>query len=657
MKSKKSYFNLTVFKKNIASSWPVWASYLAILIVYLPLMSGLQFASMSQYMKDAQLASNRLELLQSLLSPELVIVLNALWSLFAVIVVFKYLYSSKMANMIHSLPVTRMELYVTNIISCMVMLIGAQIIAFVLEVFVCIAFEVTAMTALLEWLFYMGGTVVLFLSMAVFCTFLSGNTFATAFYYVLINFIYEGFRYVFGMFIGFFAYGIGMTDFAYGSRDVFEVLSPLFYLENHLFAWQIYTEQTNDPSGIEIITTGVSMTGGVYILRYLVVAVVLFILGGVMYQKRKLELAGDMVSIPFVRPVMRWLLGIGAGAAIAIVGYVFLASGGISIGLFGVIVVYILAGVVAFMAAQMLIRKTFRIFTKRFLLETMAFCCGLIIVFGGVKVYADVEEKYIPDPSDVVCVTVDYDYTVVYENNQFDFVQELQEYLITHKDELYDYGQNDVAEYGNCISITYQLKDQKYLRRTYYLKDGDDKDYVVGLLREQEQKEENAMNYLLGSAILSEDDLVKVQFSDYVLPQGEEQIYDSTGDDFNKAMYEAVVQDLKEGNLLKYNYYFDENSNDVSYYQTVILNYVSTQKRYEKYSENHVGWSGIDRFDYWTEESKDGIAEHTKLYIENRISFGKDSKHIIQCLIDYGYIDSVDDLIDSYEYDYSGEIQ
>ena len=52
----------------------------------------------------------------------------------AALAVFSYLYSAKSTNMMHALPVNRLELYVTNYLSGLIFLIVPEIITFFITV-------------------------------------------------------------------------------------------------------------------------------------------------------------------------------------------------------------------------------------------------------------------------------------------------------------------------------------------------------------------------------------------------------------------------------------------------------------------------------------------------------------------------------------------
>ena len=142
MKSKTCCFNKTIFKKNMTHFWPLWALYSCYLIVSLPV--GLWF-NMRYYLQDDSYSQLQRQVyaisgaMRAAMNP----VITFAFAAVMIMAVFSYLYSAKNTNMIHSLPVDRRELFVTNIISASAFMIVPQILTFIITVFVCIGAHIT----------------------------------------------------------------------------------------------------------------------------------------------------------------------------------------------------------------------------------------------------------------------------------------------------------------------------------------------------------------------------------------------------------------------------------------------------------------------------------------------------------------------------------
>lgn len=150
MKSKTCCFNKTIFKKNMTHFWPLWALYSCYLIVSLPV--GLWF-NMRYYLQDDSYSQLQRQVyaisgaMRAAMNP----VITFAFAAVMIMAVFSYLYSAKNTNMIHSLPVDRRELFVTNIISASAFMIVPQILTFIITVFVCIGAHITNIQYILYW--------------------------------------------------------------------------------------------------------------------------------------------------------------------------------------------------------------------------------------------------------------------------------------------------------------------------------------------------------------------------------------------------------------------------------------------------------------------------------------------------------------------------
>lgn len=178
MRSKTSFFNKAIYKKNMTLYWPIWVCYL---IYGMAKLGGSLWSGLQQMTKITE-------------ERKLVVIVNSLsmwvdiWVIAAVVTVtgmamFSYLFSSKSANMIHALPVTRKELFFTNVISGLSVLWIPQIVTFVLSVLVCLANGIALVQYLGIWLLSVMGISFFLFSTVVFCAMLTGQLFALPVYF------------------------------------------------------------------------------------------------------------------------------------------------------------------------------------------------------------------------------------------------------------------------------------------------------------------------------------------------------------------------------------------------------------------------------------------------------------------------------------------
>ena len=156
MKSKTSFFNKTLFLKNITLFWPIWALYTFIIMIYVDgsLFFGFRHNNLwnNYELTKMQEIDNQIRVLNGATSITTLIVVVSIAALVVGMALFNYLFTSKSANMLHSLPITRVQHFGTNLISGLVMLWVPQIIAFLIGVLICLSYGVTYINIMGIWL-------------------------------------------------------------------------------------------------------------------------------------------------------------------------------------------------------------------------------------------------------------------------------------------------------------------------------------------------------------------------------------------------------------------------------------------------------------------------------------------------------------------------
>ena len=146
MKSKISFFNKTIFRKNVTLFWPIWGAYLLFLLISQPGILWLEYSQnqldggLADSVKNAaRLMQDNIASLEIIMNMPLLVIQTAVMAVITVMAVFRYLCVAKNTNMVHALPVTRTELFGTNVISGLVFMYVPQILSFFLMMAVCLA--------------------------------------------------------------------------------------------------------------------------------------------------------------------------------------------------------------------------------------------------------------------------------------------------------------------------------------------------------------------------------------------------------------------------------------------------------------------------------------------------------------------------------------
>lgn len=134
---------------------------------------------------------------------------------------------------------------------------------------------------------------------------------------------------------------------------------------------------------------------------YAAVGIALLVLVWWLYKKRPSETAGDAMSFRWLQPIARWSIGLCGGWGLGLfLNYVMLGSSSFA----GLLICQLVMGVICFFAAQMLLKKKFRIFTSRWWVETLALVLTLLAVTLCIKLDITGYQHRVPDAEDVTSV-------------------------------------------------------------------------------------------------------------------------------------------------------------------------------------------------------------------------------------------------------------
>lgn len=614
MKSKTFCFNRTIFKKNVTHYWPVWALYLAYLLLTMPfLIWQISTYSYSGYDEMARMY----DIMRSAVSMQVVPFPTFAAAAVMALAVFSYLYSAKSANMIHALPVNRLELYITNYLSGLAFLIIPQLIAFLAAVIVCLANDITCIQYLFYGTLIQMGTAFFAYSFAVFVAMFTGQMLAMPFYFVIMNYLYVGCVYLVSEIINMLCYGVD-NAFSLGKSGI---LSPLYYLDNNVRCGYVYDGASGSLAGIQIYKT--SIVG-----IYAAVAVVMVVLSYQLYKRRQIETAGDWVSIGIIKPVFRWGMALCGGVLLALLFTVFVEGGGTNV-YPCVLVFMVIMGFICFFAAEMLLEKNFRVFTKRRLIEWAGFTAAALCFLTLFEFDAFGIEKRIPAEEEIEAAFVYMDYPVQVEEADIAALLEMHEQVIAHKKEYLQYEEQGTEIY--YTTFRYYLKDGTTLDRCYALpvaeQYAEDETTPSGWILALERQPENLMKMTFG-----------IDYEENLYFNGTIELYDGSAECRNYTFTEeelsqvvaAIEQDIREGNYASSCLYSISRENS-SYYNMIYLEY---------YNRSGYGrcWDYYSR--YWSYVQTEGVSGGTdSRYSGVNLDFGPDCTNLIETLEELGIVD------------------
>lgn len=434
MKSRTSFFNVTVLRKNLIRFAPVWVLYAVAEIL------GLMTLDLS----SARIVANNL---RYIMGP--VAICHMIYALIVAACLFGDLFDSRLCNGLHAMPLRREGWLLTNLISGFLFALipavaGGLVAAIALQEYYWIALLWQA-TSLLQFVFFFG--------VAVFSAMCAGKRLSMTAIYCLINFLSMLIFWIATLVYQPLLPGVVLSE------ESFSAFCPVVSMASHRYMDFYYDE----------ILGGYFRGFMTQNLHYLYICAglgLLFLaLAWLLYRNRQLESAGDFISFRPMRMV--FLL-----AYTFAIGSLVFAFTGVFFGMnvdYGFLVAGILIG---WYTGWMLLERTVKVFTKKVLLGCLAF----VVIFAssiGLTVWDPMGiTSYVPETQDVefACLypfSGSYYYTGDNDNggrfatepDEIALVQDLHRDMIETVSDTY-------TEYMT-VGVKYRLESGRVITRNY----------------------------------------------------------------------------------------------------------------------------------------------------------------------------------------------
>ena len=167
--SSKSWFYPTLWKKNMARFWPVWALYGLVWLVALPLNLMTNYRGGGNWGGLDEGANHFANYTVLEYAGELSVILSVGFAILAAMAVFSYLYASRSVGMLHALPLRREGLFLTNYLSGLLFLLLPNLAVFLLALAAEVFAGTVVFSSLFTWLVVVSLFGLFFYSFAVFC--------------------------------------------------------------------------------------------------------------------------------------------------------------------------------------------------------------------------------------------------------------------------------------------------------------------------------------------------------------------------------------------------------------------------------------------------------------------------------------------------------
>lgn len=369
------------------------------------------------------------------------------------LLLFRYLQNETSVDMIHSLPIKRVTLYINHVISGLLLLFIPIVLISCITYFVTNSLEefesILTVSDLISWT----GLILLLTSMMFIFTvsvgMMTGMSSAQAILTYIFLFLPIGLTALVSYNLTFLLFGFSPIFI----EDKLAYLSPFF---RFIETWS--TSTSFSPLEITI---------------YLLLTICLFFFGIGLYKARQLEQATEVITFSFLRPVFKYAVTF---CSMILGGSYFSISGTLNWNwiIFG----YISGALIGYTAAEMILKKTWRIFQFRVFTGFIGYSILFTLILISIKTDLLHYEQKLPrmDQISEVFYGNKYDAQELLGNDMDIFsdsklyiqdVRQLHEYILDEKNLIT--SQNEDTLYLEDIVIAYRLNNGKRLTREYSL--------------------------------------------------------------------------------------------------------------------------------------------------------------------------------------------
>ena len=453
MRSRASFFSAAVYRKNLSRLTPLWAVYLLVLLMILPL-------SLLSQADGRTFGAGDLQYLVLHTALRAGTYINLVYAAALAMVLHAWYYSSRSVNTIAALPIRREAWCLTNLLTALTCsLIPNALVALGIWAAAGTVGHAGGQPAL--WAFAMlTAEFVFFYGLASLCAAIVGQLAALPVLYVLLNYTAVILNYVTISVLSTFVYGMRDDGYQALSR-----LSPAFYLTNEL---QIVTKSVDD--GYYCV-----FHGGTYLAAIGLVGLALFAVSFLLFRRRRMEAAGDVIAVPILQPVFRYCFTVFCALVLGVLAAVTFFSGQNGPPLPLMVFCLLLGGFLGYFTAVVLLKKSFRVFGREWVgFGVVAACLLAAVALMEFDVFGF--ERRIPDASEVESITLDgsamWDSVVVTDEAHIADLITLHQSLLSQKHEqealaaAYPSAESGTMDYVT-VELIYQLRSGRILARSY----------------------------------------------------------------------------------------------------------------------------------------------------------------------------------------------
>lgn len=515
MRCGTSFYNGTLGKQLTLRFWPLIALYAVIWAIVLPI-SGLN------YMRSGYIGNwaTNIEYLCRALATPMTIVFGVL----AAMAVCSHLYTTRSCNFTAALPPKRTALFATHYLTGLLWLVVPVAVMTLMASFLAIGCSLSGFASGLALVCMQ---TLFFYSFAVLCGMLTGHLLALPVFYGIFNGLVGGLWYLLTLLFREFYFGYP------GS-----LVAVPAWVEWFTPAWQLFSYGSPDARyGMSAVYAGVG--------------IVFALAAWLLYVKRPMERAGDVVIWAGLRPVFRYGVALCSGLALGSLTRLVLGLDEL-----GLAVSVMLWGVAGCFVGQMFLSKSVRVL--RYWKGASAVALSFAALFGVIQLDLTGYETRVPDPDDVVSVSISgldslpqdtassFLHISTSDSEAISLLTQLHQQLVDQFDTNdFDWS----CDSSTTLDLTYTLANGTRISRSYLVP-----------LYVEEESQPGTITYLAHEIVNNRD----LMLQSYLFPQMAKNGYRLTGAELYeeyavdssslsaseaRKVYKAVLQDIQEGNL------------------------------------------------------------------------------------------------------------
>lgn len=460
MKSKISFFNAGLFKSTLRRFWPLWTIHFAgwlLFLLVLTLMNNLGPNKSTDFIfaicESAVFASSVVAFIMAIL---------------AAMAVFSFMYSSRSTGLIASLPVRREAIFGSAWLGGVFAVLASNLVIALLTFL--FSLDATINTALafkaaFTWLGVYSMQFILFYGIASLTAVMTGSIAVLPILYIIFNFLAVGMETIIRLDFSCLIWGMSNSSF----DCVLDFLSPLFYMVGSFVPDVEYnTPYVADTLGSLLDRECVAVTYSHWLptVIYCLVGLIFSAAALMIFRRRRMESAGDVVAVRCMRPVFKYGVTVCSALCGGLLLYtvLFALFESRSASVFIMILSMIIFAFIGYFGAKMLLEKSFHVFRGSWvgfivvccLCAVFTLCCDLDVCGIG---------AYVPKEGSIKSITV-YQRGPVEDPAIIENYRQLHEKIVSYKDEYEHIVYSDDTE---SIMFEYELKNGRTVSREYTL--------------------------------------------------------------------------------------------------------------------------------------------------------------------------------------------